>query len=156
MPSFSSSSLKKLQGVHQDLQVVCHYAIKEYDFTVLFGYRDPEKQFSLWKIGREEIGGIWTIVDKSKVVTYKDGYRTLSKHQLRLAVDLVPYYSKYPHIRWKDTKGLYHFGGYIRGIADMLKKYDAINNDIIWGNDWDDDFILDDQTFYDAVHFQIK
>lgn len=156
MPSFSKRSLSRLSSVHTDLQILCQYAIKEYDFTVVYGLRTAETQFNLYKRGRKKVGDAWVIKDKKKVVTYKDGYFKKSKHQLGLAVDIVPYYSKYPHIRWNDTKGLYHFGGYVRGLADMLKKYGAIDNDIVWGGDWDDDFVLDDQTFFDAVHFQIK
>ena len=156
MPKFSKRSLDRLATVHQDLFTLCHYAIKEYDFTVIYGKRTAEQQFELYKRGRKFVGNSWIIDDKKKVVTYKDGYHKKSKHQSGLAVDLVPYYASYPHIRWNDTKGLYHFGGYIRGVADMLKKYNAIDNDIVWGSDWDDDFVLDDQTFYDAVHFQIK
>ena len=156
MPKFSKRSLDRLATVHPDLITLCHYAIKEYDFAVLYGMRSAEQQFDLYKRGRKLVGDAWAIEDKKKVVTYKDGYHKKSRHQLGEAVDLIPYYVAYPHIRWKDTKGLYHFSGYIRGCADMLKRYSAIENDVVWGGDWNDNMILGDQTFFDLVHFQIK
>ena len=44
----------------------------------------------------------------------------------------------------------YHFAGVVRGVAAMM------DIDIEWGGDWDSDYVLDDQSFYDFPHFQVK
>jgi len=156
MAKYSSRSLANLQSAHPDLQTLFHYVIESgFDNTVSYGLRTAETQFGLFKRGREKINGIWTIVDRKKVVTYKDGYDKKSKHQGGYAVDVVPYHPNYPHIRWDDIEWMYYFGGYVMGIAEMLKKYGAIEHSIRYGGDWDRDHIIDDQTFMDLIHFEI-
>lgn len=44
--------------------------------------RSPEEQFRLFKIGRELREGNWVIVDKNKVVTYKDGSKNQTEGHL--------------------------------------------------------------------------
>ncbi|MCQ2410617.1 MAG: hypothetical protein MJ053_03780, partial [Elusimicrobiaceae bacterium] len=44
MPTFSRASQLKLASCHADLQTVCRELIKQYDFTVLEGYRDEQTQ----------------------------------------------------------------------------------------------------------------
>jgi len=162
MPKYSTRSQQKLLTVHQDLQVIFNQVIKEYDCTIVFGRRTTSEQFLLYQRGRKLVGDAWIIEDKKKVVTYKDGHCKRSKHQppdgevLSLAADVIPYHKKYPHIRWKDTKSLYHFSGYVRGVADTLKAYGEIEHDVVWGGDWRDSFALDENSFMDLVHFQLK
>lgn len=147
MPKFSERSLKNLQTVHQDLQKIMHYAIQTIDFAVIYGYRTEEQQFNLFKRGRKLINDEWVIVDKKRIVTYKDGKIEKSKHQLRLAVDIVPYFPEYPHIRWSDHKAFHYLAGHVLGIAHMLRRYGDIDNDIEWGGQW--------KSLVDLVHFQI-
>jgi hypothetical protein len=85
------------------------------------------------------------------VVTYKDGYKKLSKHNYSKskAVDAAPYYKEAPHIRWKDREGQYMFAGFVLGIAKSM----GIN--LISGADWDNDMDTHDQTFLDLPHFEL-
>jgi peptidoglycan L-alanyl-D-glutamate endopeptidase CwlK len=153
MPTFSTRSTEKLQTCHQDLQTIFNYVIKHFDCTVIHGERTPELQFELYKKGRKQVGEAWVIEDRSKVVTYKDGHIKKSKHNTSpsIAVDVMPY-----PIEWKNLDRARYFAGYVKGVARMLKEYGAIEHEIIWGNDWDNDTILKDQDFADIPHFQIK
>lgn len=153
MPKFSKSSLNKLKTTHQDLQTIFSYVINYFDCTILYGHRTAEYQFELYKKGRELINGELVIINKKKVVTYKNGYAKKSKHNYNpsLAIDVVPY-----PIDFKDTKRIRYFAGWVMGIARMLYDYGAIESKITWGGDWDRDTDLNDQTFQDLLHFQIR
>ena len=131
MPSFSKTSEKRLNLCHQDIVVICHYAIQQIDFSVVSGRRTPEEQLALYKKGRKKVNGVWVIVDDGAVVTYKDGYMSKSMHQTGKAIDLIPYPGK-----WAATDAEWHeLAGVIKATAFMLKKYGAIEHGIEWG--WD-------------------
>ncbi len=153
MPKFSESSMQKLQTCDPDLQALFNYVIKHFDCTIVFGYRTPGKQFELFKKGRKLKNGIWIIENEKRIVTYKDGYKKLSKHNTdpSNAIDAVPY-----PIDFDNMKRMRYFVGYVKGIARMLKDYGGIDNEIVTGIDWDDDTILTDQRMVDAPHFQVK
>jgi len=150
MPEFSANSARNLLSCHQDLQTVFHYVVKYFDCTIIYGHRSVEKQFKLYKIGRELKGGKWT--ETGNVVTFKDGINNRSKHNESPshAVDAVPY-----PINWKDVDRLRYFAGYVKGVAQMLYDYGAISHLIACGIDWDNDTDLNDQRFFDACHFQL-
>ena len=144
MGTFGKSSREKLDTAHKDLQTLFEEVVKHFDCTVVYGHRSPEEQNKLYQQGRTLPGGI---------VTYKDGYEKLSKHNYSpsLAVDVVPY-----PINWKDVDRIRYFAGFVMGIAKMLKGQGLIENDIVWGADWDNDTELSDESFVDLPHFQIK
>lgn len=48
--------------------------------TVISMHRTPAEQFELFKQGRAFEGGKWVVVDRSKVVTGKDGFVSASRH----------------------------------------------------------------------------
>ena len=60
------------------------------------------------------------------------------------AVDVAPY-----PIDWNDPDRFYHFAGYVRGIAE------GMGIKIRWGGDWNGNFDLKDQNFYDLPHFEL-
>jgi len=133
MPKFSQSSLDKLKTVHQDLQVVFNEVIKHRDITITDGLRTTKQQQALYAQGRTEEGNI---------VTNADGVNSKSNHQSGNAVDVVSYPSM-----WSDEDELRSLGNFVLGVAAVLKRYDAIENDIEWGGNW---------SFTDLPHFQIK
>lgn len=123
MPAFSRSSNKKLNTAHEDLQVVFREVVKHFDCTVIYGRREAEQQFDLFKKGRFKTASEkWVVTNGGKVVTYKDGYIKKSRHQvhpgevLSDAVDVVPY-----PIEWENIKRMLYFIGFVLGIARMLK-----------------------------------
>ena len=63
--------------------------IQEGEYPVIdYALRSPEEQYRLFQKGRKKVGDEWVIEDKSKVVTYYDGIKKQSKHNLGLAVDI--------------------------------------------------------------------
>lgn len=138
MPFFSASSKEKLLTVHPDLQLVFLEVVKEVDCTVVSGLRTFKEQRILYSQGRTMPGPI---------VTNCDGFRKKSNHQsdtpIGNAVDVVPY-----PIDWNDRDRFYHFAGFARGVAWQLGV------DLRWGGDWDSDYVLNDQSFYDFPHFE--
>ena len=156
---FSATSLSRLQTVHPDLQTVANYVIQFVDFSVIWGKRTTEQQFTLFQKGRMYLDGKWIIIEKDDVVTYCDGCDKKSKHQSGEALDIVFYRPTEPHIIWKGPKAEranYYLMGAFIGAAEMLYKYGAIDSDIISGGNWDDDGDLEDQTFMDVFHFERK
>jgi len=129
MPSFSTKSKANLYTAHVELQRLFEEVVKGYDCTVIVGFRSKQDQDNAVASG----------LSKTPWPT--------SKHnrQPSLAVDVAPY-----PIDWKNTKRFYHFGGYVKGVADRL------GIPIRWGGDWDTDNDLDDQDFMDLVHFELR
>ena len=127
MPSFSQSSLDKLASCHPDLQKLFNEVIKHYDCTIIEGYRSAEDQLKAFNAGKSKI-------------------KVSGKHNQKpsLAVDVAPW-----PINWAARERFYHFAGFVRGIAATLGIA------IRWGGDWDSDFVLNDQTFYDLPHFEL-
>ena len=150
MAHYSNTSKERLATCHPDLQTVFNYVIRFFDNTILYGHRNEKEQFELYKKGRTFINGKWVKI--GEVVTYKDGVVNKSKHNFNpsLAVDATPY-----PIDFKDKLRIIYFAGFVKGVAKMLKEYGAIEHDIIWGGDWNNNTILSDQHFHDLLHYQI-
>lgn len=148
MPSFGRESRQKLSGVDPRLASWAERVVKGFDCKVIYGHRTPEEQFDLYRRGRQydEARGLWVIENKLEVVTYRDGTKLVSKHNLwpALAIDLVPY-----PVAWRDTERFYYFGGYGRRVAEEMGLA------VVWGGDWDGDTEVDDQTFMDLAHWEI-
>ena len=158
MGAYGNASQQKLNTCHPDLITLFQEVVKGFDNTIIYGERTPTEQFELYKQGRkQDANGKWIVVDKSKVVTYKDGTINKSEHNYSPshAVDAAPYYTTEPHIRWKDTRRMDHFAGFVRGVAFRLKAEGKITHNIRWGGDWDNDTEVKDETFMDLVHFEI-
>lgn len=70
----------------------------------------------------------------------------MSKHnsQPSKAVDVSPY-----PINWNNKEGFYHFAGFVRATAQQM------GIKIRWGGDWNGNFDLKDQNFFDLPHFEI-
>ena len=158
MASYSNSSSEKLNTAHPDLIAIFTEAVKIFDNTIVYGYRDPALQFELYKKGRSFISGQWIVTDKSKVVTYKDGTDKKSNHNYNpsKAIDAIPYYSDAPHLRWNNIKEICYFAGHVMAIADRLKVEGKITHRIKWGADWNMNHSIHDETFTDYAHYQIK
>jgi len=134
MPKFGSKSMSNLSTCHPDLQRLFNEVIKEYDCTVMCGFRSKEDQDKAVQEGRSK-------------VHWPNG-----KHNSNpsLAVDVAPWFSTPPNVRWNDTNKFYHFAGYVQAVADQL------GISIRWGGDWDGDGELHDQTFFDLPHFELR
>ena len=127
MYTFGTKSQKELSSVHQDLQALFLEVIKHRNCSIISGIRSQEEQQALYAKGRTLPGDI---------VTHKDGINRRSYHQSGMAVDVLPYFSDEPHIRWRDKEAFLEFGNFVQGVAVMLKRYGAIDHDIEWGGNW--------------------
>ena len=151
MASFGERSRERMLGVHIDLCRVAEEVVKLYDCTVPYngGHRTRQVQDDLYPAFTQKQ---WPhsyhncSVEGSVEGIEEDGFISMP---LSLGLDLVPYNKTKPHIDWKDRDGFYHFAGYVRAVAN------AMDIPIIWGGDWDGDYDLDDQEFYDFGHYQL-
>ena len=118
---FSTKSKNILNSVNPKLQKLFNEVIKYYDISVISGFRTVEEQQELFRQNRSRC----------------DGINTISKHQTRNAVDVVPY-----PISWEDISKFYEVAGCIKTIANQqgLK--------IIWGGNW--------KSFKDYPHWEIE
>lgn len=134
MPKFSESSSSKLLTCHTDLQTLFNEVVKYRDCTIISGRRGEIEQNELYRRGMSQL-------------RYPQSKHNASP--LSLAVDVMPYFSLEPHIRWNDVESAYNFIGYVQAVADRLGI--AVRN----GADWDMDLDFDDQSFIDVAHYEL-
>ena len=125
----AGSNPNRSTDCHDKLQRLFNEVIKHYDCSIITGCRSNEEQDELYKEGKSQCKG-----GQSK-----------HNHSPSLAVDVAPY-----PIDWDDTKRFYHFVGVVKGIASQL------GIKLRTGADWDDDNDLNDQSFFDLNHFELK
>lgn len=129
MPKFSSTSRERLDTCDERLQRLFDCVVEIYDCSILCGERTKADQDKAFAEG------------KSKLKYPASRHNTHPS----LAVDVAPY-----PIDWNNTKRFYHFAGFVQAKAiDM-----GIN--VRWGGDWDRDYDLDDQKFFDLPHFELR
>ena len=135
MPSFSNRSNARLDTCHEDLQELFREVVKYFDCTIIEGHRSSMRQADLYAQGRTRPG---------KIVTHKDGVTNKSKHQTSpsIAVDVVPYFAKQPHIRWDDANRFHEMAGFVQAFAL------GMNIKTKWGGHW--------RRFVDLPHWQIE
>jgi peptidoglycan L-alanyl-D-glutamate endopeptidase CwlK len=117
-----------------DLQVLFFEVIRSYDCIVLEGYRNQAAQDDAYARG-------------TTTLKWPNGKHNISPSN---AVDVAPY-----PLDWKNTKRFYHFAGFVLGVAEELKLQNKISHAIRWGGDWNSNNNLEDQTFFDLVHFEL-
>lgn len=134
MANFSKTSKQKLSTCHPDLQRLFDEVVKLYDCTIVCGSRSEEDQEKAF------LGGF------SKI-RYPN-----SKHNAEIsrAVDVVPYFNNQPHIRWSDRLSFVKFAYFVQKTALKL------GIEVIWGADWNDNGLIDDERFIDMPHWQLK
>lgn len=128
MPSFSQVSKDRLATTHPDLQKLFNEIIKDYDCTILCGFRNQADQDKAYAEGRSKL-------------KWPNGNH--NKNPSR-AVDVMPY-----PIDWKDTDRICLFAGYVLGTAKQM----GIN--IRWGGDWNGNHETKDERFIDSPHFEL-
>lgn len=129
MSSFSTSSRKRLETCHPDLQRLFTEVVKNYDCAVLCGHRTEAEQNFAFKTGVSKAA--WP----------------LSRHNTTPseAIDVMPY-----PIDWKDLNRLYHFAGYVLATAHRL------GIEIRWGMAWNGDFKFNTKgMLMDGPHWEL-
>lgn len=134
MYAWGPVSKANYQTLHRKLQTIADRVLEYRDATITEGHRNADRQNHLFNTG------------KSKV-RWPD-----SKHNAypSRGMDLLPYPFK---PEWWSVKEHWDFwvqwGSFVVGVAAGL----GIR--LRWGFDWDQDFDLKDQTFYDGPHFEL-
>ena len=128
VPRFSRTSESRLATCDKRLQDLLSEIVKDFDCTIIQGYRTPEQHMDYLRQGKTK-------------VSYKR-----SKHSKNpsLAVDVVPY-----PIDWGDRERITYFAGHV------MQKARDMGIPLRWGGDWDMDTDLKDNRFDDLVHFEI-
>jgi peptidoglycan L-alanyl-D-glutamate endopeptidase CwlK len=133
--TFAPVSAEKLKTAHPDLQVLFNEVIKYWDCTVIEGHRGKEAQNLAFANGR------------SKVKFPKGKHNS----EPSLAVDVAPF-----PVNWSKPKNFLFFGGFVLGVAEMLRADGRIKSEIRYGGDWNGNKDTSDNSFDDLVHFEIK
>lgn len=127
MPTFSKTSEARLQTCHPDLQAVCRELIKQYDFSVLEGYRTEQAQNEAFEKGK----------------SYVRWPRSAHNKTPSLAVDIVPY-----PIDWSDVGRFRELIIRFDAVAGVLRAAGTISSRFIYGGFW--------PTLTDWPHIEIK
>jgi hypothetical protein len=132
MAGFSRKSLERLHECDPQLVELFKKVLQRHDCSVLCGSRSEYQQNKAFEEGKSTKR--WPDSKHNSVGGY-----------LSLAVDVAPY-----PIDWDDHERFNRFAFYVMGVADTM------GIKLRWGGNWDGDADLDDQTFYDLVHFELK
>lgn len=85
--------------------------------------------------------------------TMESKHLITAENPLSRAVDAGPWPMKWPQEgpdKWIDWSRLYYFAGVVMSTAQVL------GIKIRYGGDWNGNFDLKDQNFYDGVHFELQ
>jgi peptidoglycan L-alanyl-D-glutamate endopeptidase CwlK len=152
--AFSPNSQKNLLTCHSKLQVTLNTAIRIYDFSVVYGYRDEETQNQAYNLGKSEL----------KFPNSKHNKNPAE------AFDIYPYHVLYGSLtedsvvinKIKEATGLPRTAvlSFIReeyclmaGVILAVAKLDGVK--LRWGGDWNSDTNRLDNTFNDLAHFEL-
>ena len=134
--SLSNTSKQRLETTNPLIQKIINEALStsmiDFGIPQYGGKRTVEEQKALYDD------------NKSKC----DGKVKKSYHQTGNAVDIVAYVNG--HYTY-DTRYYYMLGHHILSTAKRL----GVTN-LRWGGDWDKDWDLDDQSFNDLCHFELR
>lgn len=126
---FGKRSEKNLETCHEDLQKVFREVIRYVDCAIICGHRGKEEQEQAFLEGR------------SKLRFPESKHNQLPSR----AVDVLPY-----PVDWEDDRRFYYFAGFVMATAQSL------GIELRYGGDWDGDYNLKDQNFFDLPHFELK
>jgi len=132
MYKFSKSSLEKLATCDVKLQHLFMEVIKKVDCIVICGERGEQAQNEAYRNGFSKL-------------KFPNGKH--NKHP-SLAIDVMPYFKEFPHVRWNDEDACKKFAKIVLNTAEEL------GIKIRWGGDWNMNGIEDD-NWYDRPHFEL-
>ncbi len=130
MAHFGTLSQQRLSTCDIKLRIICEEVIRMYDFTVLCGTRDEETQNKLFTEGKSKL-------------RYPESKHNKTPSQ---AIDIAPWKNG---VDWNDTPSFTLLAGLMFGIAHSK------GIELRWGGDWNRNWDLTDQTFFDLPHFEL-
>lgn len=127
MPTFSTTSEKKLKTTHAVLQKLMNQVIKEIDITILCGQRTKAEQDAAFASGNSKLK--WP----------------MSKHNSNpsMAVDIAPW-----PIDWQNIDRFKKCAEIVKEVWDKLPDIDKDGYKLSWGGDW--------KSFRDYPHWEIS
>lgn len=130
MPSFGKASTTRLKTIDARLQCVLLDVIKDFDFTIVCGYRNMEDQNKAYREGKSQL-------------KYPN-----SKHNTNpsKAVDIAPWRGG---IQWNDREAFY----YLAGLMIATGKKHGL--ELRWGGDFNQDNNFHNDGFLDLPHFEL-
>ena len=136
MPSFGTRSMERLITCHVEIQEVCFEVIPVTDFTVIWGARGEEAQNEAFANGYSN-------------VPWPESRHNAIAPGLSDAIDIAPWHTKRPHIRWDHEREFVKLSGH------MMQAAAALGIQLRWGGDWDQDQDLYDRNIpFDLGHFE--
>ena len=129
MAKFGKVSRRRLKTCKNELQLLFKEIVKNFDCSIIVGYRGREDQNRAFREGHSK-------------VEWPNGKHNKNPSS---AVDVAPY-----PIDWDDRERFIYFAGFVKGVAYRM------NIPIRWGGDWDSDTELSDNKFDDLVHFELR
>ena len=129
---FGDRSIKRLEGVHENLIVCASKALyaSDFDMTIpwMGGLRTAKEQNEIFKKGYSQ----------------RDGYTRKSYHQTGMAIDIIPVDGGYT-----NGAGFRHFAGKMFSQWQSMIKNGQIpeNMYLEWGGHW--------TSFIDKPHWQV-
>lgn len=129
MPHFGATSLTRLATCDERLQRIMIELIRQFDVTILQGYRSQQEQEKACKEGRSKLN--WP--------------RSKHNQHPSIAVDVAPF-----PIDWEDRERFFYMAGLIMAIANFM------GIELRFGGDWDMDGDFTDQRFDDLPHFELR
>ena len=130
---YGEKSQTNLSQCHLDIQRVFNEAIKHRDISITCGRRGKPTQNKLFADGKTK-------------VQYPDSYHNAEFPELADAVDAIPYPTT--QADWENREYWVEWSSWIKGLAT------GMGITLVSGFDWDNDYELDDQSFFDGPHFQ--
>lgn len=128
MPAFSERSKKALSSAHPKLRAVFEEVIKTVNCSILCGFRGEEEQDYAVAMGKSKRP--WPTSEHNKYPSK--------------AVDVAPF-----PIDWDDEARFYYFAGYV------LRTAEAMGIKLRFGGDWNGNFQLKDESWFDLDHFEL-
>lgn len=147
MAKFGKRSNSRLITCVPEIQETAHKVVEIFDCSVLCGVRSKCLQNEYFN----------SVPQRSKVEWPNSKHNVLVPTDLSKAIDIVPYHSSAPHIRWPDkdsptfAKDLAHFY-----IFATVFRMTALSLGYVFrsGFDWDQDWMINDQKFDDLPHHE--
>ena len=131
MYHYGATSQANLGSCDTALQDLFIEAIKHRDISITCGHRSNDEQADALIAGTSKLG------------PGESGHNTIPAE----AVDAIPYPTTKED--WEDREYWIEWTSWVKGLAT------GMGIDIISGFDWDNDYDLDDQSFYDGPHFEL-
>ena len=128
MPSFGATSSGRLGTCDGRLQRLMREVVKHFDCSIICGHRGPEEQKAAFDAGNSKA---------------QFGQSPHNPYPAK-AVDALPY-----PVDWADKERMCYFAGFVMAIALEMEI------PLRWGNDWDRDTDLNDNSLKDYPHFEL-